>query len=624
MDPRLLEYYNRELVYLRELGAEFSQQFPKVASRLGMQGIDIADPYVERLFEGFAFLAARIHLKYDAEFPRFSQRLLEVVYPNYVAPTPAICIVQMTLPNDKAALADGFTLPRGSVMRSMLPKDERTACEFRTAHELTLWPLEIQSAKVQGIPPDIPLERVAPGAQVRAALRIRLNFTIPVAATKQLPDAIDFFVNGADEVVSRLYEQLIGHCSDVLVGSVGDSAKRWISLGRGALSGEGFEQDQALLPYEERGFQGYRLLHEYFACPQRFNFIRIKSLAKSLRALNTNSFEIVLLLDANCADLEAIVDRDYFKLHCTPAINLTQRRADRIAITGERSEYHVVIDRSRPLDYEVYSISDVDGFSAENVAETKFMPFYSSATDGGHNAPGAYYSVRREPRLISDTARRFGPRTSYVGSEVFVSLVDQTEAPFRSSLRQLGVSAWVTNRDLALLMPLGGSTDFSLVTSAPIASINVLRAPTRPTAAIAERENAWRLISHLSLNYLALTDVDDTKGAAALRELLELYGALAEPVMRKQIEGLHRVSVRAATRRLPGNGPLMFGRGVTAEILVDEASFAGSSPFLFGSVLDRFLARHVSINSFVETTLSSASRGKVHTWPVRHGNRPIA
>jgi type VI secretion system protein ImpG len=624
MDPRLLEYYNRELVYLRELGAEFSQQFPKVASRLGMQGIDIADPYVERLLEGFAFLAARIHLKYDAEFPRFSQRLLEVVYPNYVAPTPAMCVVQMELPTDKAAIADGYTLARGSVMRSMLPKDERTACEFRTAHELQLWPLEVVSAKVQGIPPDIALDRVVPGTQVRAAVRLQMRFTIPTQAAARLPDAIDFFLNGNDEVISRLYEKLFAHCSGVLVGSAEGKHERWESLGKRALSAEGFSEDQSLLPYESRGFQGYRLLHEYFAFPQRFSFIRVSSLREKLRALKTNTFEIVLLLDTNCADLESTIDKDYFKLHCTPAINLTQRRSDRIAVSGERSEYHVVVDRAKPLDYEVYSIGSVEGYNADSAVETRFLPFYSNVTESGHRAPGAYYSVRREPRLISDTARRYGPRSSYIGSEVFVSLVDQSEAPYRSSLRQLGVTAWVTNRDLSLLMPMGGATDFTLVTSAPVTAVRVLRGPSRPTAAIAERETTWRLISHLSLNYLALTDTDAVAGAETLRRLLELYGALAEPIMRKQIEGVHRVAVRATTRRLPGSGPLVFGRGIAADIMIDEASFAGSSPFLFGAVLDRFLARHVSINSFVETTLNSASRGKVHTWPVRYGNRPIA
>ena len=90
MDPRMLDHYNRELAYFREQGAEFATQFPKVAARLGMRDFEVADPYVERLLEGVAFMSARIQLKMDAEFPRFSQRLLDLIYPGYLAPTPAM------------------------------------------------------------------------------------------------------------------------------------------------------------------------------------------------------------------------------------------------------------------------------------------------------------------------------------------------------------------------------------------------------------------------------------------------------------------------------------------------------------------------------------------------------
>ena len=60
MDPRLLRHYNQELLHLREMGAEFAVQFPKIASRLRIDGLEVTDPYVERLLEGFAFLTARI------------------------------------------------------------------------------------------------------------------------------------------------------------------------------------------------------------------------------------------------------------------------------------------------------------------------------------------------------------------------------------------------------------------------------------------------------------------------------------------------------------------------------------------------------------------------------------
>ena len=143
MHPRLLEYYNQELGHIREMGAEFAREFPKIAARLSMEGLEVADPYVERLLEGFAFVASRTQLKLDAEFPRFTQHLLEIVYPHYLAPTPAMMIVEFQPRAGDPALGEGVAVPRGSALRSVIPKGEQTACEFRTAHDVTLWPIEL-------------------------------------------------------------------------------------------------------------------------------------------------------------------------------------------------------------------------------------------------------------------------------------------------------------------------------------------------------------------------------------------------------------------------------------------------------------------------------------------------
>src|SRR5688572_28581213 len=142
MDPRLLQYYNVELQHLREMGAEFAEQFPKIAARLGMNGLEVTDPYVERLLEGVGFLAARVHLKLDAEFPRFTQALLETIYPHYLAPTPSMVVVQCAPDADDPNLARGFTVPRRSTMQGVLGAEDVTACEFRTAQVVELWPIE--------------------------------------------------------------------------------------------------------------------------------------------------------------------------------------------------------------------------------------------------------------------------------------------------------------------------------------------------------------------------------------------------------------------------------------------------------------------------------------------------
>lgn len=622
MDPRLLEYYNRELHYLRAMGSEFSEQYPKVAARLGMRGIEIEDPYVERLLEGFALLAARIHLKYDAEFPRFSQRLLEVVYPGYLAPTPAMCVVQMHLPDDKAAVAAGFDLKRGSVMRSRVPAGERTACEFRTGAAMTLWPLQLRTAKVRGGTGT----RTADGRAVRSSLALTLDVTAPLDLGKRDFGPLTFYIKAPDELASRLYEKVFSSTVGLRVTAFGQHGEVSISLGREYLRGEGFDDDQALLPVAAAGFGAYRLLHEYLTFPSRFWFFSICGLDIFLKSSAPTSFTVSLLFDSDAAEFEPVVEVGNFALHCVPVVNLCDRRTDRIEVAGNRLEYHVIPDRARPTDFEIYSVRSVEGYSANNTLATEFRPLFSSIASDGATHHGAFFSVRRELRRMSEHARRNGTRTAYIGSEVFLSLVDATEAPFRADIQQLGLEVTVTNRDLPLLMPIGGgASDFTLVSSAAVAKIEVLRGPTRPSPSFAERELAWRLISHLSINYLSLADQDAGALPQTLRRLLELYGAAADDVARRQIEGIRVSKAEAIHARLPGPGPLVFGRGTGVEVTVDEQGMSGSSPFLLGAVLEHFLARHASINSFVQLTLRSAgARGVIHRWPVRTGRRPTA
>lgn len=623
MDPRLLEYYSGELTYIRELAAEFAQRYPKIGGRLGMNGIEVADPYVERLLEGFAFLTARVQLKMDAEFPRFSQRLLEMVYPNYMAPTPAMAVVEITPSKSQGNLADGFTVPRGSAMRSNVPRGELSTAEFRTAHEVTLWPLQVEAVQFGGPPTDVSLAQNQLNRQVKSSLRVKIKLTEAISFQQLRIDKLPFHIASADIPATRLYELLAGHVCGAMVCAPQQTPKVVAHLQPSAIELLGFSEEEALIPYEPRGFQGYRLLHEYFAFPQRFYFFSVNHLLEALHLVEGDTFELIILFDQQPGELDAVFTKEHLALFCTPVINLFTRRTDRIAITPERHEYHIVIDRTRPMDHEVFSVTEVTGMYAEHSEEQSFRPFYSSLQhDGGRY--GAYYSLRRELRVLSDNARQFGPRTSYIGSEVFVSLVDQNEAPYRSDLRELAVEVLCTNRDLSLMLPVGAESDFTLTLSAPIQGIKVLRGPTRPRPSIANGDITWRLISHLGLNYLTLTDLDEQQGAAALRELMTLYADLADTAINKQIEGLAKVKMTPVTRRLPGKGPLVFGRGIDIELTIDELPFAGLSPIICGMVIEQFIARHVGLNTFIQMSLHSSQRGLLYRWPARFGKRPVA
>lgn len=624
MDPRLLDYYNTELNYLREAGAEFAAQHPKVAARLDLRGLEVADPYVERLLEGMAFLSARVQLKMDAEFPRFAQRLLEVVYPNYLGPTPSICIVQFSPGDMPGGVGDSYRIPRGYTLRTTPFGESLSPCEFRTAHDVDLMAMELVSARLEGASATLAGPASLQARPARSALRLRFELAAPLGGGAQPPERLPLYLSASPHIASRLYELLCGHCVGLRLRAEGKTLGDWRGLPAQRLQGIGFEDEQALLPYSAQGFQGYRLLHEYFACPARFNFVEFSGLREPLGACEgLKAFELVALLDADVPELEPLVDAGSFSLFCTPAVNLIEKRADRLQVDDSRFELHLVADRVHPLDYEVHSVQRVEGFGRDNRVEAEFRPFYRSLA-GDRGSHGAYFSVRREPRRSSDSARRHGTRSTYIGSEVFLSLVDQNEAPYASRLRQLGADMWVTNRDLPLLIGTGGKRDFDTLEALPVSAIRILHGPTRPVSAISEGSLNWRLISHLVLGYQGLSAATASEGAERVRELLSLYGPLGDPAVAGQARALIGAELSAITRRLPGSGPLTYGRGVGIELRVDESQMAGTSPFLFGAVLERFLARHVGLNSFTETTLVSAQRGEVGRWQPRHGSRPVA
>jgi type VI secretion system protein ImpG len=621
MDPRLLGRYNRELQHLREMGGEFASEFPKIAGRLGLESMECSDPYVERLIESFAFLTARVQLKIDDEFPRFSQHLLHMVYPHMLGPMPSMAVLELQPKLTEGALADGFRVARGAALRSLAGRGAETACEYRTAHEVTLWPLELVGAEYTSFLADLGSLRL-PG-KGKAALRLRLRaaggLTMDRLALRHLP----IFLRSGDEGAMRLYELLMAHTVALVARSGESGQQKSHVVADASVDPLGFDDEQALLPYGPRSFQGYRLLQEYFAFPSRYMSFDLCGLEPAVRRCADRELEIIVVFDTQDPRLEKAVSPSQFALHCTPAVNLFPRRADRIHLGTSANEYHVVPDRTRPMDFEVHTVTEVVGYGTGTDEKQQFLPLYAT-NDQAPAASSAYFTVHRQPRVLSAKQGTQGARSSYVGSEVFLALVDPNEAPFSAQLKQLAVAVTCTNRDLPLHLPLGqGTSDFSLETGAPVAAVRCVAGPTPPRPCCAHGDPTWRLISHLSLNYLSLTDAADGGGASALRELLALYGDTGDAVTRRQIEGVRSVTSQTVTRRLPLPGPVAFARGTQVKLTCDEAAFEGMGVFLLGAVLERFFSKYASINSFTETALQTVQRGEIARWPARIGRRPL-
>jgi type VI secretion system protein ImpG len=606
------------------MGAEFAKEFPKIAGRLG--GLDefqaCQDPFVERLLEGFAFLAARVQLKLNAEFPRFTQSLIETIYPHYLAPTPSMCIVQFNPELDEKGLAEGFLIPRDSALHSMLGKSDQTRCEYRTAHDVTLWPVkliqadyytrELASLEIPNVP------------DVEAGVRLRIQTTAGLSFSELKLESLNLYLMGVGEVPMHLYGQFFADAAKVVVQPTTKPIRWHEIIDASCIRREGFENKQKLLPYDARSFQGYRLLHEYFAFPQRFMFVELADLGNAVRRCDEDLLDIIILLRESNVELEGAINADNFALFCSPAINLFEKRLDRIPVSDKFFEFHVVPDRTRAQDFEVYKITKVVGYGARSDQLEEFRPFYLAKDLADSSAIGYYVTNRIPVPKAQHAGSKARKSRSYMGSEVYMSLVDPSAAPYSAEVKQLGVEALCTNRDLPLHMPVGvGASDFTMEKTAPCTSIHCIGSPTSPKPSRAEGEFAWRIINHLSLNYLSLVDAGDHEGASAIRDILRLYSDTSDLQTCKQIDGLKSISSRPITRRITTSGSIAFARGLEVTVTLEEAAFEGTGVFLLGAVLEQFFGRYVSINSFTETVVRTLERGEIMRWTIRNGLRPI-
>jgi type VI secretion system protein ImpG len=620
--PELLKHYEQELHFVREMGKEFAQRYSKVAERLDLDSIECADPYVERLLEGFAFLSARIQVKLQAEFPKFTQHLLETVYPHYLSPIPSMSIIEFTPDQDGSITENGVTINKGEMLRSN-HIENNTHCLYQTAHTIKLWPIEItdiqylSSTEANQYP-------IYTEQSIKSGIKVQLKTfaDMPFQQLKEFNE-LDFFIKTSSDLAGRIYELLFANSIKVLINhAIDEKQESYYSLDPDCIKAIGFKSEESLLPYTDVSFEGYRLLQEYFNFSKRFLFFKITQLKQAIKYNHNDTLELVFLFDNQSDSLQSTLNKDSLALNCTPIINLFKKKSDRITLSQHNHEHHIIIDRSQPMSYEVYQVNKVLAFDQGSKAKQTFKPFYACDKYSESALHNAYYTLRREPRLQHNDYRN---SRDYIGTEVFIALVDQTEKPYQGDLKELSIDLLCTNRHLPQKTRNSHRTmTLSLKDSnAPINHIQAITQVTEPQPPHPEGDYAWRLISHLSLNYLSLLNNQKDDSASALKEMLSLYIQDKTNSASKQIDGITRIDSKEVVRRIPDNGPITFGRGLEITITCKESAFEGSSAFILVAVLERFFAKYVSINSFTQTRLKTLERGLIKTWPVRCGTKAI-
>ena len=610
MRDELLLYYERELTFLRQMGADFAEKYPTVASRLILEATRAHDPHVERLLEAFAFLAARVHLKIDDEFPEITEALLSIVYPHYIRPIPSMSIVEFyTEPGQ--TVAAGLKIPKDTVLYSR--KVGGFESNFRTCYETTLWPVAVTAAEWKT--PD----RLSPpikSVDAVAAVRVELRALGEILFQKLETDSLRFFLNGENNLVNTLYELLCCNCVQILVRDPTPGSRvRPVTIPPDSLRPAGFAEDEDMMPYPRRSFPGYRLLTEYFSFPEKFFFFDLDNLRTAFAAGFKDRVEIVFLIsEFELSDrrqmLETGVSGKTFKLGCSPIVNLFPQTAEPILLDQRKFEYPIIPDIRRPNATEVFSVDQVLSVDPQTQAVMNYEPFYSFRHAGMRDKTQAFWIANRRP----------SPKRGDEGTDMYLTLVDKSSRQVFPEVDALTIRTTCTNRDLPSRLPFGNEEgDFWIKEGgAAVKRIVCLKKPTNSLRPPVGRSALWRLISQLSLNYLSLVE----EGREALQEILKLYNFTDSAYSEQQIKGIAAIDSRKHFARVISENGITFARGIRVDMELDEEQFVGGGSYLFGSVLEHFLGSYVSLNSFSQLVARSKQRrGLIHEWPPRAGQK---
>jgi type VI secretion system protein ImpG len=650
MNREFLELYNRELHLLHENAKEFAEEFPGIAERLGGLIEGNIDPMISGLLEGAAFLAARVQLKIKHEYPEFTNNLLEQLLPHYLAPTPSVALLQVAPPYGEPNLKDGIRIGSGAFAEArFVERERRIACKYQLISGIMLWPFELVQAEYYASPSGLQalgleagpgtvsgmrltllrrtLARREDEPQEKAA-RLKTEGWISKCRTNELP----FHIICSESDAVRIYEMLFAHTADVKLRYLNESGDPvLLQLPRDCLQQAGLAEDESLFLSDVRLFKGFDLLREYFVFPQKFLAFKLTGLREALSRVQANSVDILFSFNHGDPRLAAAIRPNCFALYAAPAVNLFELTTARVPTRTNEHEHHIVVDRTRMLDFEPHRIVKVFAHYAGSGEKTEVYPLYSAPPAGLSESEAIFYTVRRLPRRRSKEELRNSGTTSYVGSEMFLMLTNQGMIE-DAGISEISVRALCSNRHLTEHLPVGkGGADFILEDKTNL-TVSCVAGPTKPMEAIVTAlrrsddlsprgTTAWRLISLLSLNHLGITGRGTDNSAASLRELLSLFCSASDAAAERRIRGILAVEHRPVVRRIRQDNGTGVVRGIEIIVTLDEKAFEGSGVFLFGAVLDRFFTEYAPVNNAVQTVIRSTERGEIMRWPPRLGQR---
>ena len=564
------KYYQDELAWLREMGAELAAARPEMARYLGEPG---ADPDVERLLEGFAFLTGRIRQKLDDEFPELTHGFMDMFCPHYLRPIPSMSILQVTP-------KPGMNSPgvrRGTIIESK--SVDGTRCRFRTVADLVPAPVELRDVTMAiGHPSSLTLRLQARGGSSGARV-LRLHLA------------------GDPQTSRALYVALCQNVARVLVRPSGGGQTAQVVDAR--LRPGGTHEREAALPMPPGAFRGFRLLQEYFAFPERFLFVDVHGLDRE--SMPSGEFDLEFEFE-QLPDQMPPVSKANVLLDCVPIVNLFPHDADPIRAQAGRTEYRIRPSGKQSEHYEVHTVTSVHGRVRGAAKQESYHPFF--AFDTRDRTSGRYYQLRR------------GESLQAVGSDLYLRL-GATDPEQWSELDTISVETLCTNRDLPTRLG-PGDIDHPTTETPGAFTYRSVGAPSAPVQPPLGDEVHWRLLAHMTLNLRRLAERESLCTALSLYD----FRARTDRQARRRLDNLLTAITKVEQQR---GVELLDGipvNGAELQLEIDEEKAGGEGEvYLLGTILSEFLAQYVSLNSFSRLRVHCAGNNEVYQWPSRIGRR---
>ncbi|MCJ8220344.1 type VI secretion system baseplate subunit TssF [Aeromonas veronii] len=585
----LEHYFRDELAFLRLQGREFADSYPELTRFLSEQN---TDPDVERLLEGFAFLTGNLRAKIEDEFPELTHGLLNMLWPNYLRPVPSMTIMQFSV--IPGAIAQPALVRQGCQLDS-LPIDDVT-CHFQTCHDAWIYPAEMRQITAQS------------GNDLSTiSLDIALHAPLPLSELQL--DKLRFFLGGDSYTAYELYFWLSNQLSHIELEIDG---KRFRQEAK-ALKSVGFERDDALLPYPNNVYSGYRILQEYFCFPESFLFFELSGGEWPKQPLPVSEFKIHFCFDRPLP-AELKIRPDSFMLNCVPATNLFQHDSEPVNLNGRQAEYPLKASYRYADSFEIFSVDQVEGWVEGNLGRSRgtpriYQPFesFQHQIERAKQRLALYYRVRVKESVSGD------------GFEHSLSFVRGDETTTVDLDESISVTLTCTNRSRAarlkvgtICVPTGSSPSFATFR-------NLIR-PTRPLRPALDGSLHWTLISNLSLNYVSLLRRDALVQVLRTYDFPALHDKQAEQASRKRLAGIEEIETKPVDRLVRG----MPVRGLKSVLSIRQSAFGSEGElYLFSTVLAHFFSLYASVNAFHLLEVVNLDNKERYQWPVQIGQHSL-